>query len=48
MISPDMMREMLQNSELIRQILPAAQQLKILKYIDTKHHQSIWAVILHF
>ncbi len=40
MISPDMMREMLQNSELIRQILPTAQQLKILKYIDTKEVTS--------
>ena len=40
MISADMMREMLQNSEMIRQILPTAQQLKILKYIDTKEVTS--------
>jgi predicted transcriptional regulator len=40
MISADMMREMLQNSELIRQILPTAQQLKILKYIDNKEVTS--------
>jgi len=40
MISADMMREILQNSELIRQILPTAQQLKILKYIDNKEVTS--------
>ncbi len=40
MISADMMREILQNSEMIRQILPTAQQLKILKYIDTKEVTS--------
>jgi len=40
MISDDMMREILQNSEMIRQILPTAQQLKILKYIDTKEVTS--------
>ncbi len=40
MISADMMREILQNSEMIRQILPTAQQLKILKYIDNKEVTS--------
>ena len=40
MISADMMREILQNSEMIRQILPTTQQLKILKYIDNKEVTS--------
>ena len=40
MISADMMREILKNSEMIRQILPTAQQLKILKYIDNKEVTS--------
>jgi predicted transcriptional regulator len=40
MISADMMREILQNSEMIRQILPTAQQLKILKYIANREVTS--------